>query len=139
MRRESASADRAAGGVVPREASAPRGRRGVFSLLRDRARGQALIVALILLLVAAVLVLAAVYFFRESAHQQVAHTRIIQERYLAEAGLELTLHRLNTDHAFSREIQILGATQKNPFDTNAGPGTITWEGGTITVVIEPYE
>ena len=101
-------------------------------------KGQALVVALILLVIAAILVLGNVYFIQQSARQHVAHTRIVQERYLAEAGLQLTLQKLNSNEAFSRDIQNLLSGRRNPFDTSAGPATIQWGGGSITVVIEAY-
>ena len=100
--------------------------------------GQALIVALILLVMAAILVLGNVYFFQQSARQQVAQTKIVQERYLAEAGLQITMQKLNTDASFSEEVYNLTSGKKNPFDSTAGPASITWGGGTVTVVIEAY-
>jgi type II secretory pathway component PulK len=103
----------------------------------EKPNGQALVIALILLLLAAVLVTGTVHFFQQNARNQAAHTAIVQERYLAEAGLQMTLQRLNADEAFSREIQQL-VNKRNPFDTTAGPATIVWGGGKITVVIEPY-
>lgn len=88
---------------------------------------------------AAILVMGSVYFYQQSVKHYSAHTKILQERYLAEAGLQMTLNKLNTDEAFSREIQDLAVGQRNPFDTTAGPRSIQWGGGTITVVIEPYQ
>lgn len=101
--------------------------------------GQALIIAIILLVIAVVLVLANVYFMQQTARQQVAQAKIIKERYAAEAGLQMTLEKLNTDATFSEQIQDLGTGQRNPFDTTAGPRTIQWEGESVTVVIEAYK
>jgi type II secretory pathway component PulK len=101
--------------------------------------GQALIIALVLLMIAAIMVLSNVYFFQSGARQHVAHGKIVQERYLAEAGLQMTMQKLNADPEFSDEIQNLGSGKRNPFDTAAGPATIEWEGGKITVLIEAYK
>lgn len=106
---------------------------------RHARNGQALIIALVLLVMAAILVLANVYFFQQSARLQVTHAKIVKERYLAEAGLQITLQKLNTDERFSRDIQNLASGQRNPFDSTAGPATIQWGGDSITVVIEPYK
>lgn len=102
-------------------------------------RGQSLIIALILLIVAAVLVMGSIRFYQQGARYSAAHAEIIQERYLAEAGIQLALHKLNTDEAFSTMIQNLDSGKRNPFDSSAQPGTISWANGNITVVIEPYE
>ncbi|MEK8022271.1 MAG: hypothetical protein AAB229_00520 [Candidatus Hydrogenedentota bacterium] len=101
--------------------------------------GQALIIALILLIIAAILVLGNVYFFQQSSRMHVAHGKIVQERYLAEAGLQMTLQRLNSDREFSERIQNLTSGQANPFDTAAEPRAIDWGGGTITITIEPFD
>lgn len=106
---------------------------------RRRERGQSLIIALILLVIAAVLVVGSIRFYEQGARHGVAHAGIIRERYLAEAGIQLTLHKLNSDDEFSEEIQNLDSGQRNPFDSGTAPGSINWGGGTITVVIEPYE
>ncbi len=101
--------------------------------------GQALIVALILLMVAAIMVLGAIFFHQQSGRHYLRHAQIVQERYMAEAGLQMTLQKLNSDEHFSQEIQNLRSGQRNPFDTTAAPGTISWESGTIRVVIEPAD
>jgi Tfp pilus assembly protein PilX len=124
--------------ALPGGGGAPRGVAG-GNRARRAQNGQALIIALILLVMAAILVLGSVYFHQQTSRQQVAHGKIVQERYLAEAGLQVTMQKLNSDEDFSEAIQNLASGQRNPFDTTAGPGSIEWGGGRITVVIEPYE
>lgn len=105
----------------------------------SRQHGQALVITLILLIVAAVLVMGSIHFYQQGARHGSSHAAIIQERYLAEAGLQLTLQKLNSDEVFSQEIQNLDSGKRNPFDTAAAAGTIQWGGGSITVVVEPYD
>lgn len=110
-----------------------------FDLIhRERGEeGQALLVALVLLVIAFTFAVSLIFFHTEEAKSTIFHRKVAKDRQLALTGVELTLQKLNTDETFANQVENLTTGQMNPFDANPAPGQIAFEGGKITVVIEP--
>ncbi|MEW5692518.1 MAG: hypothetical protein AB1765_04410 [Candidatus Hydrogenedentota bacterium] len=106
--------------------------------LRSMRGGAAIVVAIVLLVIAFIMALAITFSHQQESLTTIFYRFIAKDRHLAETGLELTLQKLNTDHNFSTEIENLVTGQRNPFDTQPAQGTINFEGGQITVTIEPF-